>query len=118
MAADAPLKVGLIGCGNVVANDHAPALRQLNSVEAVAVSDPTPANRERVLDLLGLPPEAGFETHLAMFETHSLDYALIATPPHVRPQIVADCAARGLHVLSEKPLAIRPADARDMEETM
>jgi predicted dehydrogenase len=118
MAADVPLKVGVIGCGNVVANDHAPALRQLDAVDPVAVSDPTPANRERVLESLGLPPEAGFETHQAMLEAHSLDYVLIATPPHVRGRIVADCAARGVHVLSEKPLATRPAEARDMEETM
>jgi predicted dehydrogenase len=118
MAADTPLKVGVIGCGNVVANDHAPALRHLDSVEAVAVSDPAPANRERVLSLLDLPAEAGFETHLAMLDAHSLDYALVATPPNIRRQIVADCADRGVHVLSEKPLATRPADAQNMENTM
>lgn len=118
MAASDPLKVGVIGCGNVVANDHAPALRQLDGVDVVAVSDPTPANRGRILESLGLPPEAGFETHLAMLEAHSLDYALIATPPNVRGRIVADCGARGVHVLCEKPLATRPADARDMEDAM
>jgi predicted dehydrogenase len=118
LEADAPLKVGIVGCGNVVVNDHAPALHRLDSVDAVAVSDPVRANRERVLSLLGLPPEAGFETHRAMLEAHSLDYALVATPPHIRGQMVADCAAGNIHVLSEKPLATRPAVARELEDAM
>lgn len=113
-----PLRVGLVGCGNVVVNDHAPVLRHLPSVQVVGVADPVPTRRQRVLEILGLPAGAGYPSHGRLLAAERLDYVLLAVPPAMRQEIVLDCARAGVHVLTEKPLATRPAAAQVMQDAM
>lgn len=40
------LRVGMIGCGNVVSYGHRPALTALTNVDLVALADITPQRRE------------------------------------------------------------------------
>ncbi len=111
-------QVGLIGCGNVTLKAHIPALQALDFVTVVAVSDPVAELRKQALSLLGLPAEAGFETHAEMLDARQLEYVVVAVPPSHREPILADCARSGVHVLTEKPLATRPSDAQRMQALM
>ena len=43
-----------------------------------------------------------------------IDAVYIATPPHVHLEQTRQAAAAGVHVFCEKPLALNPADARQM----
>lgn len=111
------LKVGLIGCGKISLNRHAPTLRDLEGAQVVGLADPVEANREQARQILGLPETAAFADHRALLDL-DLDYVTLATPPKFRRPIVEDCARAGVHVLSEKPLAIIPAEAQAMIEVM
>lgn len=118
MVSKSRLRVGIIGCGNVAAHDHTPALGQIESVVPVAVADPVVTRRRQVLSLLDLSPEAGFDSHQAMLDAHPLDYVVVAVPPSFRQEIIADCARHGVHALCEKPVATHPVQAHHFQSTM
>lgn len=111
------MRVGIIGCGNITVNGHAPALKTLDDVEVVGVADPVAENRQKVLDVLAMPPEKGHVDHRTLLGA-GVDYVALTVPPKFRRSIIEDCAAAGVHVLSEKPLSTTPADGRAMIETM
>lgn len=119
------LRVGIIGCGNVTVNDHAPTLRRLDGVQVVAIADPIESRRQTVRAALGeeagagapLPLEASFADHRALLAA-GVDYVVLTVPQKYRRPIVEDCARAGVHVLSEKPIATVPADARAMIQAM
>ena len=114
---NSPLKVGIIGCGNITLNEHAPALKALDGVRVTAIADPVPARREKVQALLGLPAPAGFTDYRALLDS-GVDYVTLTVPQKFRRPIIGDCAKAGVHVLTEKPIATTPADARAMIEVM
>jgi predicted dehydrogenase len=113
----AQFRVGLIGCGKISLNRHAPTLRDMEGVQVVGLADPVEANREEARQMLGLPETAAFADHRSLLDLE-LDYVILATPPKFRRPIVADCVRAGVHVLSEKPLATVPAEAQAMIEIM
>lgn len=104
------LKAVLIGCGNI-AFEHARVMQQLEGVRVAGIADPTLERREKMQDFLSLPDAACFADYHDLMGLGA-DYAVVATPQHVRPKIVQDCARAGLHVLSEKPIATIPSEAR------
>ena len=110
----APLKVGLIGCGNVVHYGHRPALMTLPDVELVALADITPARRAIGQDWFGLTGDQLYEDYRALLAIDEIEAVVIAVPQKHRPQIVLDAFAAGKHVLSEKPISNVPAVATEL----
>lgn len=112
MSGEGPLRVGLIGCGNIALRHHAPAHRALaGRSQVVAVADPSPERRRLAAAELSLAEDALFDDALRLLETVPLDVVDVCTPQHLRKEIVLAAVGRGCHVLSEKPLATAPADA-------
>lgn len=108
------LKVGLIGCGNVVYYGHRPALTTLPDVELVALADITPARRAIGQEWFSLRPDQLYADYRDLLAIAEIDAVVIAVPQKRRPQIVLDAFAAGLHVLSEKPISNVPAVAHDL----
>lgn len=109
-----PLKVGLIGCGNVVNYGHRPALLTLPDVELVALADITPARREIGQAWFGLRDDQLHEDYRALLAIDEIDAVVIAVPQKHRPQIALEAFAAGKHVLSEKPISNAPAIAAEL----
>lgn len=107
----ATLKVGLIGCGNVVNYGHRPALLTLPDVELLGLADITPARREIGREWFGLRDEQLHEDYRALLSTDEIEAVVIAVPQKHRPQIALDAFAASKHVLSEKPISNVPAIA-------
>jgi predicted dehydrogenase len=98
-------KVGIIGCGRIVEEAHAPALAALaQSAVVTAIADPSPERRSAVARLLP-DPTAEYADWSDMLRDEQLDVAVIAVPHHLHLAAIADAAAAGLDVMSEKPLA-------------
>jgi predicted dehydrogenase len=116
-ALDQPIKVGIIGCGNVTLGYHVPALLALKDVAISGIADPNEMRRTRVQQAAQLPDAYSFSDHRALLDTKP-DYVLLAVPPKFRHAILHDCAAARVHVLSEKPLAIVPREAQAMIDLM
>lgn len=112
MSPEARVTVGVIGCGNITINGHAPALRQLSGISVVGVADPIPQRRQEALGILGLPPDAGYASAEDMLRRAKPDYALVTVPQSLRAPIFEACVRLGVHVLTEKPIATRPAQGQ------
>ena len=108
------LKVGLIGCGNVVYYGHRPALTTLPDVDLLALADITPARRQIGKDWFSLRPDQLYEDYRALLALDEIEAVVIAVPQKFRPQIVLDAFAAGKHVLSEKPISNVPAIADEL----
>ena len=98
-------RLGIVGCGRIVEEAHAPALTALaESAVVTAVADPSSERRAAVAGLLAEPP-AEYSDWKHMLGDAQLDVAVIAVPHHLHLEAIADAAAAGLDVISEKPLA-------------
>lgn len=104
------LRLGVIGLGRAfmlmlptLAND--PRLR------LVAATDPRPEARQRFAEEFGARAHASLEGLCADPEVEAV---YIASPHQFHVEHVAAAAARGLHVLVEKPMALTLADCRAM----
>lgn len=110
------LRVGLIGCGNVVSYGHRPALTTLEDVELVALADVTPERRMIGQEWFGLSDENLYASYAPVLARQDVDAVVVTVPQKSRRQIVLDAFAAGKHVLSEKPLASTPAVANELCE--
>jgi predicted dehydrogenase len=102
--------VALIGLG-AVAEPHLVAYQALQGVNIVGVVDVREARREVIASHYGVRAFASVEDLLR--ET-TPDIACILTPASTHRAITEECAAGGVHVLCEKPMAVTVADATAM----
>ena len=108
------MRVGIIGCGNVSLNLHLPACTAEPSIDIVAAADPTPARLELFRQRAGLGAAACSPDAADVLTRPDVEAVLVATPPRYRPPIVLAALAAGKHVLSEKPIALTPAEGWEM----
>ena len=103
-----PLRLGLIGLGNI-GRHHAGYLLegQVPRCELVAVCNPTPAKLEPYA-AKGLQT---FTDARALITSGTLDAVLIATPHYDHAPLGIAALEAGLHVMVEKPIAAHKADA-------
>jgi predicted dehydrogenase len=102
------LRGAIVGFGNVVEQGHLPAWKADRHFNILAVCDPDEARLAVAAEVL---PDAHRYTSLdEMFDNERLDFVDVASPPATHAEIVATAAARHVHVLCEKPLAIRMED--------
>src|SRR6204780_3684089 len=98
--ADGALRIGVVGVG-VMGSNHARVLSELPGVKLVGVVDPDAKQREQVARALGCAAFADLEAMIGS----GVDAVTIAAPTHLHRDIAAACAARGIHLLVEKPIA-------------
>jgi predicted dehydrogenase len=77
-------------------------------MEIVGLVDPNPAALREAGDWLGLPPAARFAGAPEAFATVDADFCCIVTPPAHHREAVELACARGMDILSEKPIADTP----------
>jgi predicted dehydrogenase len=107
-----PLRVGLIGAGNIATLGHIPGLRRTGDARVVAVCDRDLARASAVAARFGIG--AVYDDHRRMLREVPLDAVAVATPPSAHAPVVLAALRAGLHVLCEKPLATGLADAERM----
>ncbi len=100
------LRGALIGLGNIAVRGHVPAYLTDSSVrgkmQIAAVMDVVEQNREKAHEHL---PGAKFYTDVqTLLSSEKLDFVDVCTPPHTHAQYIEACAAKGIHILCEKPL--------------
>jgi predicted dehydrogenase len=105
-------KGAIIGFGQVVENGHVPAFAQKAArFEISAIADGSPARLEAAKKHY---PSARFysDAKEMLRAERGLDFAVIGTPPLYHADITALCLKKGLHVLCEKPLTLKPSVAQ------
>lgn len=96
------VRFGIIGVGGM-GSGHCGMLGQIEEAELSAICDVNPATRDSVAAKYGVP---AFATHEELLASNLVDAVIIATPHYFHPPIAQAAFARGIHVLSEKPLGV------------
>ena len=105
-------RLGLIGCGRIVEEGHAPALLQLDErVQVVALADPSEERRTRLGGLLAVPDSARYADYTDMLRAERLDIVDVAVPHFLHRDVARAAAAAGAHLFLEKPMAVSLAEA-------
>lgn len=98
-----PLRLGVAGLGNA-GHQVVRAVSQVSGVELAAAAD---TRREAVDSFAqGHPGVPCFERVAAMCDSPDVDVVWIATPNEYHAEHAAAAAARGKHVICEKPMAV------------
>jgi len=100
------VRVGVVGVGNM-GRTYAEAIGAIEGFELAALCTRT---LDRIKDL----PGEKFADHRAMIASGRVDAVVIATPHWSHPTVAIDALRAGLHVLTDKPLAVHVADGRRM----
>lgn len=121
------VRVGVIGLGSM-GNFHVGYLHEIDGALLTALCDPDTERVKNAAEALAeirdkadprlasrvADPQAvgRFSTYQALLDSKLVDAVIIATPHFQHPEIAEAAFERGIHVLSEKPLAVHVKDAR------
>ena len=104
------LRVGVLGAGWVARARYIPVLRRLSGVEVVGIADRHP---DRANTLAQTCNARAFGTVEELLDA-GLDAAFICTSPFSHADLARSAISRGIHVLTEKPMAMSPVECREM----
>jgi predicted dehydrogenase len=104
------LRGAIIGFGNVAAKGHLPGWQSRNDVMIVAATDALWTRRDAFLD--ACPDGRWYEGVADLLSAETLDFVDICTPPSSHAALIEQALDADLHVLCEKPLVTRLADAQ------
>lgn len=105
------LRLGVIGTGGM-ANAHANEFKKLKGVRLVACADVVPERAKAFAEKHGIP--ASYGDYREMLDAEALDAVTNVTIDAAHAEVALAVVGKGLHVLSEKPLATTLADAKAM----
>lgn len=107
------VRFGVIGTGGM-GMGHIHTMQNIEEVELAAVCD---IDRE-VCDQVAAEQEVpGFVESEALIDSGLVDAVIVATPHYFHPPISVVAMKKGLHVLSEKPVAVTVKAADEMNRT-
>ncbi len=107
------IRVGVVGVGNI-GSAHAKAIYngEIEGAVLAAVCDTNPARDEYLRDRF--PSVPIYRSAEDLFASGLIDAVVVATPHYAHPTVAIAAFRAGLHVLSEKPMAVYGLAAREM----
>jgi predicted dehydrogenase len=107
-----PIRLVAVGCGRVFERFHLPALRRSPDWILAGAVDRA---AERLRWVGRLVPGAALAGSLGELNPgEPFDAVLVSTPPDTHCALASEVLRRGAHVLIEKPMALRPAEAASL----
>lgn len=107
-------RVGIVGTGKIFEHAHAPAWKSYPGVEIAALCDAYKPAAEAQALRLGVSDV--YTDYVEMMEREKLDAVGICAPNVYHSEVAIAALERGLHVFSEKPDAVNPAEAWRMAD--
>lgn len=104
------LRIAILGCGKVTEALHLPVATEHRDTEVALLVD-TNVARARELAAEWDVPRVSSDVHDAF---DGIDAAIVALPNHLHAPVSVDLLEQGIHVLVEKPMALRVSDCDDM----
>ena len=101
MTADT-VRFGIVGTGGM-GSGHCNMMAQIPEAKLAALCDVNPNTLQPLAAKYDVP---AFATHQELLDSGLVDAVIIATPHYFHPPIAADAFAKGIHVLSEKPVGV------------
>ena len=108
------LKVGIIGLGHQVLEDHLPAVKASSDVELVGIVG---VNKEKIESFLKNHKDAEIYGNFDdLLKNQKPDFIIIAIPHSLHFEIAKKAILNGIHILKEKPFAISLSQARELRD--
>src|SRR5437868_1241748 len=104
------VRIGVIGIGGM-GTGHCASMDQIEEARLAAVCDIDPAAAKLASEKFGVP---GFESADELLDSGLVDAVIIATPHYFHSPYAIQAFKRGIHVLSEKPIAVAVSAADKM----
>ena len=111
----AEVRVGIVGCGNVMDGAYMPVLEKLQRqglVETVGASHTSRSRCEAVLKKWAIPKY--FADYKQLCRSSDIDLVLVLTSMKEHGKIVREALRVGKHVLVEKPMAVSLKEAAEL----
>ncbi len=105
------IRFALIGCGRISRN-HFESMKQLDNATIVSCADNVEERAREASEKYGV--NSYYTNYLEMLDKEKPDAVIICTPSGIHPEIGIEAANRGIHVITEKPMAIRLSEADDL----
>ncbi len=106
------INVGIVGCGRIIEEGHAPAFAKLSDrFRVVAVADPSAVRRDLIADRFGVPAESRFDDWQDLLSLEAVELVDMALPHFLHLPSLQAAAASGKAVLMEKPMATSMEEA-------
>lgn len=106
------VRIGLVGASWFADLWYLPVIQKHPNAELYAICSEGGGSARRMSEKYGIPHV--FDSYEDMFEKANLDGVCIVTPNDVHVTIAEAAMARGIHVMSEKPLALNRNEAARM----
>lgn len=106
------VRCGVIGAGWWATSAHIPAILRHSSATLVAVQTQERDTGQRIARQFSVPHVLPTAEQLLAID--DLDAVVVSTPPHMHYANAKASLQRGLHVLVEKPMTIRSAQADEL----
>ncbi len=106
------VRLGVIGCGGM-AKSHMNYFKDIPNLEFTAAADSFADNLKSVVDTYGVK---GFESGHDLIKSGLVDAILIVTPHYFHPEYAIAGFENGLHVMTEKPVAVTAKAAKQMND--
>lgn len=110
MTVSTPLSVAIVGCGSVASELYLPSISALSDVSVTHAVD-TNLNRARAVAREYKIPNVAASVEAVLDD---VDAVIVTTPPAYHPEVAQPCLERGVHVLTEKPIATNPERAEQL----
>ncbi len=107
------VRFGVIGVGSM-GSQHCRNMPGIEEVQLTAVADTSPEALKAATDAFDVP---GFDNASDLINSGLCDAVLVATPHYFHPPIAIEAMRAGLHVISEKPMAVQVSAADEMIRT-
>jgi UDP-N-acetyl-2-amino-2-deoxyglucuronate dehydrogenase len=108
---DRKIRFALAGCGRISANHFDALEKHTERAELVGVCDVDPVALARAVERTGAH---GFGSLEQMLAGTDADVVILATPSGIHADQAVQVAAAGRHVMTEKPMATRWQDGKQM----
>lgn len=104
------MKLAVIGAG-AIGSKHLEAAAQVEELEAVAVAELNQSLAQATAEQYGIRAYADYQE---MLQREKPDIAVIALPHYLHKDVAICCAAHGVHLLLEKPMALNVAECDEI----
>ncbi len=111
-----PLRIAIVGLVHGHVRGFLDRVKDRTDVQLVALVDSDTALLEQYRQRYGVAPERAHSSLEGMLDSVRPEAVAVFTSTYDHPKVVEACAARGIHVMMEKPLAVSMEHGRRMAE--
>ena len=110
------IQIGIIGTGGIANGKHMPSLAKVDGVEMTAFCDIEEGKALSAAARYGTPGAKVYTDYTALLKDPAIDVVHVLTANDSHAEITIAALEAGKHVMCEKPMAKKAADARRMLE--